>query len=98
MNCLEHVFSGVLHRTADFGSPALIINVHDGGLHAGYRAVRVQMEYGSLGALETHDPHPHVTGVDVQSGHRVPQGLQGQLEVVGPHRPGLVRHKDDVRL
>lgn len=98
MNCLEHVFSGVLHCAADSGSPALVIDVHDGGLHARDRAVGVQIEYCSLAALETHDPHPHITGVDVQSGHSVPQGLQGQLEVVGPHGPGLVCHKDDVGL
>lgn len=87
MICTEHVFSGVLHRAADSGPPASVIDVHDGVLHAGDRAVRVQIEYGSLGALETHDSHPHVTGVDIQPGHCVPQGLQSQLEVVGPHRP-----------
>ena len=73
--CLKHVFPGIPHGAADSGTPGFVIDIHDGGLHASDSAVLIQIVDGPLGALETHDPHPDITGVDVQSGHRVPQGF-----------------------
>lgn len=73
--CFKHVFPGIPHGAADSSTPGSVIDIHDGGLHASDSAVLIQIEDGPLGALETHDPHPDITGVDVQSGHRVPQGF-----------------------